>query len=87
MGRGLGGTEFASSGIEDLYDSAGNLTGTLRLRTRINLTGKDQFVGVSNGEQRDAAGNVVFSGCGTVRGERIKLEPLSAQCQSITPPQ
>jgi hypothetical protein len=83
----LGGTEFASTGIEDLYDSAGNLTGTLRLRTRVNLTGKDQFVGVSNGEQWDAAGNVVFSGCGIVRGERIKVESLPAQCQSITPPQ
>jgi hypothetical protein len=83
----LGGTQFAFSGIEDLYDSVGNPAGTARFRVTLNVTGKDQFVGVSNGEQRNAAGNVVFSGCGTVRGERIKLEPLSAQCQSIIPPQ
>jgi hypothetical protein len=83
----LGGTQFAFVAIEDLYDPAGNLTGSVRVRATLNLTGKDQFVGVSNGEQRDPAGNVVFSGCGTVRAERIKVEPLSAQCQSITPPQ
>ena len=57
------------------------------MRVKLTVTGRDTFVGVSNGEQRDAAGNPVFSRCATIRGERIKVEPLAPQCQSITPPQ
>ena len=51
------------------------------------ITGADNFVGVSNAEERDAAGNLVSNRCGTVRGERITIEPLAPQCQKIVPPQ
>ena len=61
--------------------------GTLKLRTRFTLISKDEYVGVSNAEFRDAAGNITRNGCGTFRGERIKIEQLPSQCQNITPPQ
>jgi hypothetical protein len=83
----LGGNEFAFSFVEDLFDAMGNFAGVITVRVKLAITGKDTFVGVSNGEARDAAGNLVFNRCVTVRGERIKVEPLSPQCQSITPPQ
>ncbi len=82
-----GGNDFAYTFTEDLFDAMGNFAGTIKVRVRLTHTGKDTFVGVSNGEQRDAAGNLVSNRCATVRGERIKVEPLSPQCQGIVPPQ
>jgi hypothetical protein len=83
----LGGNDFAYTINEDLFDALGNFAGMLTVRVKLTVTGNDTFVGVANGEQRDAAGNLVFNRCTTVRGERIKVEPLAPQCQSITPPQ
>jgi len=83
----LSGNDFAYTLIEDLFNAMGNFAGTLTVRVKLTMTGKDTFVGVANGESRDAAGNLVFNRCTTVRGERIKVEPLPPQCQSITPPQ
>ena len=83
----LGGDEFAITFKEDLFDGMGNFAGILTVRYRLSFTGKDEFVGVANGEQRNANGAVTFNGCTTVKGARIKLEPLPEQCQSITPPQ
>jgi hypothetical protein len=83
----LGGNEFAWTFAEDRYDVMGNFVGTTKVRARVTVTGKDTFVGVSNGEQRDVAGNLVSNRCSTIRGERIVIEPLAEQCQSITPPQ
>ncbi|MDQ3010636.1 MAG: hypothetical protein M3X11_08055 [Acidobacteriota bacterium] len=82
-----GGNEFAATQIQDLFDVMGNFQGTLTVRQKITLTGNDQFVGVATAETRDAAGNVTTMRCATTRGERIKIEPLAPQCQSITPPQ
>ncbi|HZS04410.1 MAG TPA: hypothetical protein VFD58_06205 [Blastocatellia bacterium] len=81
----LGGNEFASIRTEDLFDAAGNFTGTFKVRARTIVTGKDEFVGVANVEQRDAAGNLVFNLCARFRGQRITIEPLAPQCQSINP--
>lgn len=83
----LGGNLFAHTAKEDLFDVQGRFAGILTIRVRATLIGKDEFVGVAQGEQRDANGNLVFTGCTTVKGTRIKIEPLAAQCQSITPPQ
>ena len=83
----LGGNRFAFTQVEDLFDSMGNFTGTVKIRVRLTVTGRDTFVGVSNGEFHDAAGNITQSRCATVRGARIKVEPLPDQCQGITPPQ
>lgn len=83
----LGGNRFAGTTKEDLFDAMGNFAGTLTVRTRTTMTGRDTFVGVANGEFRDAAGNITSSRCTTTRGTRIKVEPLPEQCQSITPPQ
>ena len=83
----LGGNDFAYTTIEDLFDAMGSFAGTTTVRVRLSVTGPDTYVGVANAEQRDAAGNLVANRCSTLRGERIKVEPLSPQCQSITPPQ
>jgi hypothetical protein len=83
----LGGNEFAWTTTEDLFDVMGVFVGTSKVRVKATVTGKDTFVGVANAEDRDAAGNVVAARCATVRGDRIKVEPLAPQCQSITPPQ
>lgn len=83
----LGGNNFASTFKEDLFDAMGNFAGILTVRVRQTLTGSDTFVGVAHGERRDANGNLVFSGCTTIKSTRIKVEPLPDQCQSITPPQ
>lgn len=83
----LGGNHFAATQKEDLFDAMGNFDGILTVRQRLTITGKDEYVGVANGERRDANGNLVFSRCTTVKGTRIKVEPLPTQCQNITPPQ
>jgi hypothetical protein len=83
----LGGNEFAWTLIQDRFDAMGTFQGTFKARTKITLTGQDQFVGVSSVEFRDAAGNLVMARCATNRGERIKVEPLAPECQNITPPQ
>ncbi len=83
----LRGNDFAWTAIEELFDVSGQSAGTIKVRARILVTGEDEFVGVSNGEQRDAAGNLIFNRCGTIRGERITIEPLAPQCQNIVPPQ
>lgn len=82
----LRGSEFAWTAVEQLFNESGQPAGTAIIRVRLTITGDDEFVGVSNGEERDAAGNVVANRCGTVRGERITIEPLAPQCQSIVPP-
>lgn len=82
----LGGNSFAGTFKEDLFDAMGNFAGILTVRTRTTLTGRDTYVGVANGEFRDAAGNITRSACTTFRGTRIKVEPLPDQCQGITPP-
>ena len=82
----LGGNRFAYTAKEDLFDERGIFSGLLSIRVRVMLNGRDEFIGVANGEQRDANGNVVFNRCTTVKATRIKLEPLSEQCQGITPP-
>ena len=79
--------EFAWTFVQDLFDGVGAFVGTNTVRVKVTLIGKDEFVGVSNRESRDAAGNLTFNGCGTVRGQRITIEPLAPQCQSIPLPQ
>jgi len=79
----LRGSEFAWTAIEQLFNDSGEPAGTVIVRARVTITGENEFVGVSNGEERDAAGNLVSNRCGTIRGERITIEPLAPQCQSI----
>ncbi len=83
----LGGNEFATSIIQDRFDAMGNFLGTFTARTNATITGPDTLVGVASVEFRDPAGNITLARCATLRGERFKLQPLAAQCQSITPPQ
>lgn len=83
----LGSNEFAATLVQDEFNALGVFIGTLTVRQKITLTGNDQFVGVANAEVRDAAGTIMLSRCATTRGERIKVELLAPQCQTITPPQ
>jgi hypothetical protein len=82
-----GGNEFAWTFIGDNFDVLGNFVGTLKLRAKITMTGKDTFVGVANPQVRDAAGNIALDACSTFKAERIKAELPSERCQGITPPQ
>ncbi|MGH9846533.1 MAG: hypothetical protein ACREEM_48160 [Blastocatellia bacterium] len=82
-----GGNEFAFTFIEELVDVMGNFAGTLKLRVKLTVTGANEYVGVANAEERNAAGVVTTIRCATIRGARITVEPLAPQCQSITPPQ
>jgi hypothetical protein len=81
------GGEFVWTLLGDRFDALGTFLGTLKVRNRLTLTGPDTFIGINNAELRDAAGNLLLSGCNTLRGERIKIEPLAPQCDSIIPPQ
>jgi hypothetical protein len=83
----LRGNEFAGTTVEQLFDESGHPAGTLKVRTSIFITGEDEYVGVANAEERDAAGNLVSNRCGTIRAERITIQPLAPQCQNIVPPQ
>ncbi len=82
----LGGNKYAWTFKEDIFDAMGNFDGVLTIRFRATLTGKDEFVGVANSELRNANGDLIRNRCATGKGRRIMLEPLSEQCQSITPP-
>ena len=82
----LRGNDFAWTAKEQLFNLNGEPSTTVTIRVQLTMTGADSFVGVSNAEERDAAGNLVSNRCGTVRGERITIEPLAPQCQNIVPP-
>ena len=82
-----GGNEFAHTFITDNFDQLGNFLGTLKVTSRLTLTGRNEFVGINSSELRDAAGNVFFRGCNTLRGERIQVEAVREDCRNITPPQ
>lgn len=81
------GNAFAWTFIGDNFDALGNFLGTAKGRAKITMTGKDTFVGVNNIQVRDADGNLTLDACSTFKAERIKAEPPSERCQSITPPQ
>jgi hypothetical protein len=81
------GGDFAWTTIEQIFSDVGEPSGTFIVRARVTITGDNEFIGVSNGEERDASGNVISSRCGTLRGDRITIEPLAPQCQNIVPPQ
>ena len=83
----MGGSEFAFTVIADAFNVVGSFVGTVEIRNSITLTGSDGFVSVGQLVVRNPAGTVLFSGCATGRGERIKVEPLGEQCQGIAPPQ
>ena len=81
------GHSFAFTFKQDLFDGTGSFIGTLTVRGRLTLNGKDEFVGNFSAERRDANNNLFPTGCGTIRGTRIKVEPPAEQCQNLTPPQ
>jgi hypothetical protein len=83
----VSGNEFATTVFEDVFNQSGTFTGRLKLRMRIILTSRDEFVGVATAEDFDPGGNVTALRCARFKGERIKVEPLAPQCQSINPVQ
>jgi hypothetical protein len=64
----MGGNEFAWILVQDLFDGGGSFCGTHTVRVKVTLIGKDEFVGVSTGETRDAA---MQKGIQATRKERI----------------
>ncbi len=81
-----GGHKFLWTFRGDNFSPMGVFLGTLQVRNQITLTGPDIFVGVNTADVRDASGNLLFSRCNTIRGQRIKIESPTPQCLSITPP-
>jgi len=79
------GNEYAWTFVQDLFDSAGTFLGTFKGRSRVELVGKNEFVGVANVEQRDPEGNVVLNRCARFRGVRILVEPLAPPCEELEP--
>jgi hypothetical protein len=58
-------------------DAPGNPNGFVKLRSSITLgTGGNGFVGQFKVDVYDAAGNLVFTGGGKLRGTRAQVEPL-----------
>ena len=82
----IGSDEFVYTIVEDLYDASAVFIGTLKVRVKLTVLGPDEFIGVSNGEQRDVDGNLVSNRCATVKGQRIAIEALSPQCLNIVAP-
>lgn len=83
----LEGNRFAFSFKQDIFDGMGNFGGVLTVRGKLTLTGRDDLTGSLSAERRDANGNVLLNGCGTLRATRINIEPPAEQCQNLTPPQ
>jgi hypothetical protein len=79
------GHEYAGTFVQDLFDPAGTFLGTFKGRTRIELVGRNEFVGVANVEQRDPSGNIVLNRCARFAGVRIVVEPLAPPCEELEP--
>jgi hypothetical protein len=82
----IGGDEFVYTITEDLYNATATFSGTLKVRVKLTVLGPDEFIGVSNAEERDVDGNLVNNRCATIKGLRIAIEALSPQCLNIVPP-
>jgi hypothetical protein len=79
------GHEYAWTFVQDLFDSTGTFLGTFKGRSKVQLVGKNEYVGVANVEQRDASGNVVLARCARQRGVRVVVEPLAPPCEGLEP--
>jgi hypothetical protein len=79
----LGGHEYATTLIQDIFDAEGTFRGTFKVRTRKQLVGKDEYVGIANVEQRDSDGTILFNRCAHIHGVRIGVEPMEAACQGL----
>ena len=79
------GHEYAWTFVQDVFDSAGTYLGTFKGRSRVQLIGKNEFVGVANVEQRDPSGNVILNRCARFRGVRVVVEPLAPPCEALEP--
>jgi hypothetical protein len=79
------GHEYAGTFVQDLFDQAGTYLGTFKGRTRLELVGQNELVGVANVEQRDPSGNVVLNRCARFHGVRIVVEPLAPPCEDLEP--
>ena len=77
----LRGREYAWTFVQDLFDSAGTFVGTFKGRSRVELVGRNEYVGVANVEQRDASGNIVLNRCARQSGVRVVVEPLAPPCE------
>lgn len=79
------GHDYAMTFVQDLFDPAGTFLGTFKGRTRIQLVGPNEFVGVASVETSDPSGNVVSTRCARFSAVRIVPEPLATPCQDLEP--
>jgi len=75
------GQTFTDTTLFFIYDAAGQFIATLKVHQNltVNATG-DEYNGNSSFDVFDPAGNLIpgFSGCSTVHGQRINVEPPNA---------
>ena len=75
------GRTFTDTTLFFIYDPAGQLIATLKLHQSLTIDeGGDEYNGNSSFDVFDPAGNLIpgFSGCSTVHGRRISVEPPAA---------
>jgi hypothetical protein len=76
-----GGREFAYTLLFFIYDPTGQHVLTLKINQNITVNeGGDEYNANSSFDVFDPAGNLIpgISGCGTVHGARINVEPPTA---------
>lgn len=79
----LGAHEYAVTLVQDMFDAGGNFQGVFKVRTRVRLLEKDEYIGVANVEQRDPNGNLIFSRCARIHGVRLSAERLASPCEGL----
>ena len=69
--------DIAITFVTLIHDDNGNFLGTSKVRGTLRLSpGGDTLTGTAKAENRDPAGNLLFSFDATFAGTRIVLEPL-----------
>ena len=63
--------EYATTGVQDIFDATGTFVGEFTVRQRITMTGPNTFVGVANVLMRNPAGETVFERCARTEGTRL----------------
>jgi hypothetical protein len=79
------GNQYATTSVQDIFDSSGTFLGVFKVRTLINLTSNDELVGVANVEQTDPDGKLQFSVCARFHATRLVPEAFQPPCEGLEP--
>lgn len=79
------GNQYATTSVQDIFDSSGTFVGVFKVRTLINLTSNDELVGAANVEQTDPDGKLQFSVCARFHATRLVPEAFHPPCEGLEP--